>query len=272
MTPGGGAAVAVSLTFDLDAEAGCLGQSRDYLSRLTSLSDARYGVVRGLPRILSVLERFSLPATFYVPGYTAEQHPDAVKSILAAGHEVAHHGYLHRMSHLLDEADQREELVKGVEALEKCSGMRPNGYRSPGWELTPETLTMLVELGFGYDSSCMGDDRPYFERHRGYSILELPIHWSLDDWPYFGSGRHVGRDAVLELWWEALEAAAVEHRHVTFTMHPEVVGRTHLLPLLEQLVSRALASFDVLFATHSTIASAYDSWTGPRDDAISRLD
>ena len=178
-----GADVAVSLTFDVDAEAGWLGTGRPYERRLTSLSEGRFSVVRGTPRILDLLARLGIRGTFFVPGHTAALYPETVRAIVAAGHEVAHHGHLHLRSDKVSAQEQADEIDLGLEALEKAGAPRPIGYRSTSWELTPETFALLVERGFGYDSSCMGDDRPYIERFEQWEILELPVHWSLDDWP-----------------------------------------------------------------------------------------
>lgn len=213
--------VAVSLTFDVDAESGWLGESPDYAHRLTSLSEGRFGITRGLPRILNLLERYGLKGTFYVPGDTAERHADAVREIASAGHEIGHHGHMHLRSDKVDAPTQREEIERGLEALQNCVGRKPDGYRSASWELTPETFTLLTEFGFAYDSSCMGDDRPYVEEHAGNSILELPVHWSLDDWPHFAwsideGGQLTDPNMVLSTWLTEYESALHDSRHVTY--------------------------------------------------------
>src|SRR5579884_420819 len=120
-----GAQVAVSLTFDADAETGYLGEGPEYERRLTTLSEGRFGMVRGTPRILDLLARHDIPATFYVPGDTAERHADMVKCIADSGHEIAHHGHLHGRSERLSPQEQREELERGTEALLACVGYAP---------------------------------------------------------------------------------------------------------------------------------------------------
>jgi peptidoglycan/xylan/chitin deacetylase (PgdA/CDA1 family) len=252
------AEVAVCLTFDVDAEAPWLAQSPEYARRLSTLSEGRYGVVRALPRILELLRRHELKATFYVPGSTADRHPDSLHSILMEGHEVGHHGHLHLRTHHLDADAQRAEMEQGLEALARIAGCRPRGYRSPAWELTPETLSLLVEHGFVYDSSCMGDDRPYVEQLGGDAILELPVHWSLDDWPYYGWSVEAGGNLFppsmwLESWLAEFDTALRERRIVTYTMHPEVVGRGYRFTALERLLELK-ARADVWFATQAEVA------------------
>jgi len=215
----GNAEVAVALTFDVDGEAPWLGDGPEYARRLTTLSQGRFGPTRGLSRILDLLAGLKVHATFYVPGYTADQHPGAVEAILAGGHEVAHHGYLHRGTDSLDGGAQRAELEEGLTALSKL-GVRPGGYRSPGWELTPETLDLLSELGFSYDASLMADDRPYWVTSGTRPLLELPGHWSLCDWPYFGwtpydGGLLADPDAVQRIWLAEFESARHDGRAVT---------------------------------------------------------
>jgi peptidoglycan/xylan/chitin deacetylase (PgdA/CDA1 family) len=255
----GGAEVAVCLTFDVDAEAPWLARSAEYARRLSTLSEGRYGVVRALPRILDLLRRHGVVATFYVPGSTADRYPDRVRAIAAAGHEVGHHGHLHLRSHEVDADAQRAEVERGLEALEPLLGRAPSGYRSPAWELTPETFGLLLEHGFAYDSSCMGDDRPYFETLDGRRILELPVHWSLDDWPYYGwsvdtGGNLISPSAWYEGWLAEFESARAERRLVTYTMHPEVVGRGYRLLALERLIGAMSDRGRVWFATHGQVA------------------
>jgi peptidoglycan-N-acetylglucosamine deacetylase len=256
----GSADVAVSLTFDVDAECGWLGEGEQYARRLTTLSEGRFSVIRGLPRILDVLRAAEVPATFYVPGDTAERHTARLGRIVEEGHEVGHHGHLHLRSDRIDVAAQREEIERGLDALGRCLGVRANGYRSASWELTPETFELLLEFGFDYDSSCMGDDRPYVEEYDGLEILELPVHWALDDWPHFAwtvdaGGAIMTQDAVLSIWLAEFESALSDRRHVTYTMHPEVIGRGSRIGLLPRLIDEFRVRANVWFATHADVAA-----------------
>jgi peptidoglycan/xylan/chitin deacetylase (PgdA/CDA1 family) len=255
----GGADVAVALTFDVDSEAPWLSEGPEYGRRLTILSQGQYGPARGLERILAMLDTAGIPATFYVPGHTADHQPAAMAAILERGHEVGHHGYLHKASERLDAAGQREELEKGLAALDR-HGVRPAGYRSPGWELTPETLAMLPGMGFRYDSSLMADDRPYWVDVAGDWLLELPGHWSLCDWPYFGyTSQHGGLladpAAVERIWLDEYESACRDGRAVTYTMHPEAIGRGYCMQMLERVVAAMRDRGRPWFATHAQIAA-----------------
>lgn len=255
----GSADVAVALTFDVDGEAPWLGEGTEYERRLSMLSMGRFGPERGVWRVLELLAEHDVPATFYVPGHTADHWPDVVPAITDAGHEVAHHGYLHLGTDGLDAAAQRAELEQGLAALEK-HGVRPAGYRSPGWELSPETLAMLSELGFSYDASLMADDRPYWVSSGGQRLLELPGHWSLCDWPYFGwtpyqGGLLADPAAVERVWLDEYESARAERRLVTYTMHPEAIGRGYLTRMLSRLITAMRERGNPWFATHAQIAA-----------------
>ena len=250
-----GAEVAVSLTFDVDAESGWLGEDSAYERRLSTLSEARYGITRGLPRILEILDRHQIGGTFYVPGDTAERHQDAIKRRRDEGHEIGHHGHLHKRSDAISPREQREEIERGTEALQRL-GVTPRGYRSPSWELTPETLDLLKTNGFAWDSSLMGDDRPYM--HDG--LLELPVHWSLDDWPHLhwkpGRGdAFTAPEAFLDTWLQEFDSAHRDRRHITYTMHPEVIGRGYRAALLDRLVEQIRDRADVWFAGHGDVAA-----------------
>lgn len=251
--------VAVSLTFDVDAEAGFLGDSPTFARRLTSLSEGRFSVTRGVPRILEMLARHQIKGSFFVPGYTAQQHPGLIEQLLKGGHEVGHHGHMHLRSDKVSAQQQVDEMNLGLEALAKAGAPRPAGYRSSSWELTPETFDLVIDNGFAYDSSCMGDDRPYIETFNGRSIIELPVHWSLDDWPMFGwsidnGGNFTHPRTLSDVWLAEYESARREGRHTSFTMHPEVIGRAARFEQLERFVERLVSDGDVWFARLDEVA------------------
>jgi peptidoglycan-N-acetylglucosamine deacetylase len=236
----------VSITIDVDGEAGLPDGGRAYAQRLTSRSERLYGLRRGLPRVLDVLSELGVRATFYVPGVVAQRHPDEVRGLLDAGHELGHHGHTHRRPDLLTAPEQRAELEDGAAALRSLSGVEVRGYRAPGWELTPATLRALGELGFTHDSSLMADDRPYLVG----DVVELPVHWTLDDAPHFE--RTTDPEPLLHCWLAELACAAAEDRHITFTLHPEILGRPHRIGVLRRLLE---AARDCGTLTHSEAAA-----------------
>jgi peptidoglycan/xylan/chitin deacetylase (PgdA/CDA1 family) len=241
---------ALAVTVDVDGEAGLAGGGS-----LSARSERLYGVRRGLERVVAVLAGHGVHATFYVPGITAERHPDAIRSIVAHGHEVGHHGHTHRSPHGLTADAQRLEIEQGLSAL-AALGIEAHGYRAPAWELTDVTLELLAQHGFAYDSSLMDDDRPY---ELG-GLLELPVHWTLDDAPYFAADP--GNDRLLGVWTRELELAAEEERPITVTLHPEILGRPHRIGLLQRLIEHA-AALGVPTLTHAELATRYRR-RGPR--------
>jgi peptidoglycan/xylan/chitin deacetylase (PgdA/CDA1 family) len=257
-----GARCAVSLSFDVDAESGYLCHGEQYARRLTSLSQGRYGIRRGLPRILDLLDEHGIRATFFVPGYTAELYPDDIREVRSSGHEIGHHGYLHERPDTITADEERTVMQRGLDALDKAVGVRPVGYRSPAWEITPTTIELLVEHGFLYDSSGMGDDVPYIETHGHNSILELPVQWLLDDWPQFGYGLDSGGqianpDKAFEIWSREFDGLYAEGGYFMLTMHPEVIGRPHRVALLHRLIEHIKAHPSVWWATGEQVARHY---------------
>ena len=249
----------VSLSFDVDGLAGlaCRPLPGGWEQRLSGRSDAEFGLRRGVTRVLERLAAGAIDATFYVPGTVALAEPALITTIAQAGHEIAHHGHAHLPSDRLDPDGQRHEIEAGLDALVSVLGTRPHGYRSPAWELTPTTLELLGEHGFAYDSSLMGDDRPY----RIGELIELPVHWSLDDAPYFAYGPGIAHaapadaDTVARAWIAEHDHAAHEQRHLTYTMHPEIIARGHRITILERLIEH-LHTNHTPTHTHTATASA----------------
>jgi peptidoglycan-N-acetylglucosamine deacetylase len=245
----GNAAFAVSVTVDVDGEHGLPHGGAGYAHRLSARSEREYGLRRGLPRVVRILEEAGVLATFYVPGAVATAHGDAVAQLLEAHHEVGHHGHRHLRPDRLSPAEQHEELSAGLDAL-RAAGARPVGYRAPGWELTDATLDALAAHDLTHDSSLMGDDRPHRVSSDGRGIWELPVHWTLDDAPHFAQGGDV--DGLGRIWRAELVAAREEGRHVTYTLHPEILGRPHRAGALARLLEDA-AEMGAWIAPHAAV-------------------
>ena len=271
----------VCLTFDFDAISVWIGPRG--ATSPSAISRGEFAVI-GVERILSLLRRESIPATFFIPGHTVETYPASVEAILAAGHEVGHHGYLHENPAALETRErEREILARGLESLEKVAGVTPSGYRSPSWDNSPHTVELLVEQGFRYESSLMADDftphwcrvgdegpldAPYRFGAR-VDLVEMPVSWVLDDFPHFefvksGGLLYPGLSAgskVQEVWEDEFRFM---HREVpggffTLTMHPEVIGRGHRMLMLERLIAFFRSHNDVAFTTLGAAAEAWRS-------------
>jgi peptidoglycan/xylan/chitin deacetylase (PgdA/CDA1 family) len=262
-----GKRAAACFTFDMDAESAILFDHPESAAWLDVMSHQAYGPRTGGPRILRLLERQGIRATFFVPGYTAERWPDTVRAIRDAGHEIGHHGYLHEGARSAPDAETEEtRLLRGLEALDEVAGMRPVGYRAPMWELSYRLPALLAKHGFLYDSGLMDADHPYrlatSPEPEASSIIELPGHWSLDDWePYnylpgiTGSGVIASPADILARWTLELEALVAEGGLFMLTNHPFISGRASRAVALETLMERAKAIDGLWIAAADQIAA-----------------
>jgi peptidoglycan/xylan/chitin deacetylase (PgdA/CDA1 family) len=185
-----------------------------------------------------------------------------VKRIAAAGHEIGIHGWIHERNSLLAEADERVLMTRAIDTLTEITGRRPVGLRTPSWDYSPNTLKLVRELGLLYDSSLMADDAPYLVLSDGEptGVVELPVEWILDDYPYFGMDRfstirpHTPPSAVFEIWAAEFDQAYEEGGLFVLTMHPHVIGHRSRIRMLERLVRHMKQRPGVWFATHEQVA------------------
>ena len=262
--PGRHRAVA-AFTFDMDAESAVLWGSPQNAGRMSVLSHQAYGPLVGVPRLLALLERHGITATFFVPGFTAERYPDVVRSVVDAGHEVAHHGYLHEQPTALSLAEEVTALDRGLEVLERVAGVRPVGYRAPMWDLSWNTPGLLAERDFAYDSSLMDADAPYaLAVEGGRSLVEIPIQWALDDWEQYcylpdvtGSGLIETPAKARELWQAEFDALREVGGCWVLTNHPFLSGRPSRAAELGRLMEHVTSAEDVWVAPLREIAA----WT-----------
>ena len=261
----GGARAAAAISFDVDAESAILADRPDAAARLTVMSHQAYGPRVGVPRLLRILERRGLRATFFIPGYTADRYPHVVRAIRDAGQEIGHHGYLHEPVFRATADEEEAYLLRGLEALDRVAGVRPLGYRAPWWETTYRTPALLARHGFRYDSSLMDDDRPYLlatgPESSSATLVEIPIQWALDDWEQYaflpdltGSGVIESPRKVLELWSAEFDALVAEAGCFVLTMHPFLSGRASRAVALDELLGRMQATDRVWIATLGEIA------------------
>jgi peptidoglycan/xylan/chitin deacetylase (PgdA/CDA1 family) len=263
LTPGtwpDGAKVAVALSFDFDAETNNL---RDGQNSPGGLSQGEYAARVSVPRILALLDKYRLPGSFFVPAVTALLHPAETKAIMAKGrHEVGLHGWIHERNSLLSEEDERTLMRKSFDTLKRVAGRAPVGIRTPSWDFSASTLKLIRELGLLYDSSLMADDRPYeiLENGKPTGVVELPVEWLLDDYPYFGFERftdvrpHITPNEVFEIWAAEFDKAYEEGTLFVLTMHPKFIGHRSRIMMLEKLIQHMRAKKDVWFATHEAVA------------------
>ena len=179
-----GAKVAVAITFDMDADSLVhIEHPQDSITRVSTISMLKYGPQVGVPRILEGYRRYGLKQTFFVPAWCIEQYPEAVDGMVKDGHEVGFHGYIHEAPNALSRGEEQYWMQRSIAVIEKHTGKRPRGNRSPLYNYSIHTTDLLVEEGFLYDSSLMGDDVPYVLDNGKGEVVELPSSWALDDWP-----------------------------------------------------------------------------------------
>jgi peptidoglycan/xylan/chitin deacetylase (PgdA/CDA1 family) len=249
---------AVALTFDLDIETPFVGEDPAVVARPGFLSQARYTPRVAVPLILSLLEQLEINATFFIPGKSAEDFPESVRSIVAAGHEIAAHGYTHEAPSGMSREREDQELQRTLEILNGF-GADVVGYRAPFFEASVNTVDLLHQQGLRYSSGMMDDIRPY--RYPGTDVIELPSQWLLDDWSQFGHGSDDGlaRNAtcahVRQLWIEEFQAIHELGGLFVLTMHPQVIGRPSRIRMLADLIAEMRAVEGVWMTTCRSIAS-----------------
>lgn len=250
---------AVALSFDSDHET---NELRDGGNSIGRMSWGQYGTRVGVPRILDLLQRNVIPATFFVPAVAALLHPDEQRRVIAEGHEIGLHGWIHELNSVLPEIVERDLHFRAADTLEKITGTRAVGMRTPSWDFSAATLKIQRELGLLYDSSLMADDDPYelLENDQPTGIVELPVEWIRDDAVYFNMHRHAALrpytppTAVLDIFRREFDRAWDEGGLFLLTMHPHVIGYRSRIFILEELIAHMKAKGDCWFATHADVA------------------
>ena len=255
----GGARVAVALSFDSDHETIPL---RDGETSPGKLSQGEYGARRGVGRILDLLRRHSIPATFFVPAVSAQLYPDEQRRVVEEGHEIGIHGWIHERNAVLPYEAERDLQERAAAKLEEITRQRPVGVRTPSWDFSPNTLRISREMGLVYDSSLMADDDPYelVEDGQPTGMVELPPEWIRDDAPYFWMDRftslrpYTPPSSVLEIFKAEFDGAYEEGGLFVLTMHPHIIGHRSRIRLLAELIEHMKGHDGVWYATHADIA------------------
>lgn len=255
----GGAKVAVALSFDSDHESIPLARGE---TSAGSLSQGEYGARAAVPRIRALLDANDIKASFFMPAVMAKLHPDEPRSLADEGHEIGIHGWIHERNSMLTHETERDLQFRAADTLEQICGRRPVGIRTPSWDFSPNTLSITREMGLLYDSSLMADDEPYelVENGEPTGIVELPVEWIRDDYPYFNMDRfsgvrpHTPPSSVLEIFAAEFDGAYREGGTFILTMHPHVIGHRSRITVLERLIEHIRGHDGVWFATHEQVA------------------
>lgn len=249
---------AVALSFDSDHDT---FELRDGGKSISALSQGQYGARQGIPRIRKILQRYDIAASFYVPAITALHYPQEQQAHIAEGHEVALHGWIHERNTLLDYETERSLMLRSADMLEKITGIRPVGIRTPSWDFSDNTLRIAQEMGLLYDSSLMADVDCYELLLDGKpcDVVELPVEWIRDDAAYLVMDRwgglrpQIAPHDILQIFIREFDAAYEEGGIFQLTMHPDIIGHRSRIWILEELIRHINARGKVWFATHADI-------------------
>jgi peptidoglycan/xylan/chitin deacetylase (PgdA/CDA1 family) len=252
----GGTRVAVLLSFDVDNESVALRFGEPTIG---ALSQGEYGARVALGRVLNLLDRQRIPASFFIPAVSLMLHPEMADAIKASGrHEFAVHGWIHEMNTQVPADVERDLVRRSLEYLTRVTGTKPVGYRAPSWNFSPATLSIIRELGFTYESSMMSDDRPYELLQDGQptGIVEIPVEWILDDAPLFNvqGANYASPREVAQVWIDEFDKAWSEGTMFVLTMHPHVSGHRSRIVALELLLAHIRGKGSAWFATHQQAA------------------
>lgn len=253
----GGARVAVLLSYDVDNET--TQGLRTGNINIGQLSQGQYGSRVALPRIVKLMDEQEIPATFFFPAWSLKLAPEQAGIIQQSGrHEIGVHGWIHELNTSLDGATESRLLAQAVDQIEAITGTRPVGYRAPSWNHSPNTLQIVRDMGFLYESSLMHDDRPYELLQNGEptGVVELPVEWILDDAPLLNplGTRYMNPRDVMQVWMDEFDKAWEEGTIFLLTMHPHVIGHRSRLVALEGLIEHIKSKDQVWFATHEQAA------------------
>jgi peptidoglycan/xylan/chitin deacetylase (PgdA/CDA1 family) len=260
-----GARCAACLTFDMDADSLIhLAHPDNGRKRVSGISMLQYGPHVAVPRIPASYQRLGIRQTFYIPAWCIERYPRAVEAIVEGGHEIGHHGYLHEnpLEQTLEE--QAYWLDLGIQIIKEATGVAPRGWRAPLSNFSDQSLDLLIERGFTYDTSLMGDDIPYIiqSRKSGKQIVEIPVHWGIDDWPQYVQSFDL--DYLMPIraprqgfaTFEQEFAAAYKYGGIwTPVLHPFVAGRLARWDVFEEFITKVIEKGDVWFAPMEEIAA-----------------
>ncbi len=253
-----GARCAVALSFDSDHET---NELRDGGKSIGRLSWGQFGHRVGVPKILDLLRKHDVRASFYVPAVTALLYPDEQKQIIADGHEIGLHGWIHELNSGLTYECERDLMQRSCDTLQRITGIKPVGMRTPSWDFSAHTLRIAKELGLLYDSSLMADEDCYELLLDGEAtgVVELPVEWVRDDAVYFWMNRFASHRPytppadVFDIFRREFDAAYAEGGVCQITFHPHVIGYRSRIWIVDELIKHAKAHPDVCFATHAEV-------------------
>lgn len=275
-----GAKCAACVTFDMDADSLVhIAHPADSHRKAATTSMLQYGPEIAIPRIVETYRRLGIRQTFFIPAWCVERYPSAIETILKGGHEIGHHGYIHENPNELSPAEEAHWLDVGIDILKRATGKAPRGWRAPLYNMSDISCDLLAERGFVYDASLMGDDQPYMLDTSKGSLVELPTHWGLDDWPQFVQSEDLGYFGNIMAPAMGFEPYIQEFNTIkkygglwVAVVHPFATGRLARWEVVANFLEKAVASGEVWFASMEDIAAHIQSVTASGAYKLRRVD
>ena len=275
-----GAKCAACVTFDMDADSLVhISHPKESHRKAATISMLQYGPEVAIPRIVETYRRLGLRQSFFIPAWCVERYPQAVQTILEGGHEIGHHGYIHEHPNELTPAEEAHWLDVGIDILTRATGKAPRGWRAPLYNMSDVSCDLLAERGFAYDASLMGDDQPYMLDTSKGSLVELPTHWGLDDWPQFVQSEDLGYFGNIMSPGMGFEPYIQEFNTIkkygglwVAVVHPFATGRLARWEVVANFLEQALAPGDVWFAPMEEIAAHVQKVTDSGEYTPRRVD
>ncbi|PLB39135.1 polysaccharide deacetylase family protein [Aspergillus candidus] len=284
-----GKRVLVGYGIDVDAVSGWINSENGSAPDLTDMSRGIFGATVGIDRLLKLLDRNNIKASWFVPGHSIESFPDQIQKIRDANHEIGLHGYSHEHVNALSEQQEREVLARSIEVVTTFTGKRPRGWTAPSWKTSPRSIKLLEEAGLEYDHSYMHHDSqlyyvPQFPEDikttdlskqapswmvpmgqlTTSKIVEVPANWHLDDWPPFQledgpSHGYVDPHVIERLWKDQFDFLYSEYETFVFpiSIHPQVSGKPQVLLLHQRLIDYLNAHEGVEWCTFGEMVDEF---------------
>ncbi|KAL2820117.1 glucose 1-dehydrogenase [Aspergillus granulosus] len=260
--------VLVGYGIDVDAVSGWINSEDGSAPDLTDVSRGIFGATVGIDRLLNLLNKNNIRATWFVPGHSVESFPEPIQKIKNANHEIGLHGYSHEHANALSEQQERDVLARSIEVLTTLTGKHPKGWTAPSWKTSPRSIKLLEEFGLEYDHSFMHHDSQLYYVPDGLAeitttdlskpasswmvpmgrltpskIVEVPANWHLDDWPPFQlengpSHGYVDPYVIERLWKDQFDFLYGEYDTFVFpiSLHPQVSGKPQVILLLQRFI------------------------------------
>ncbi len=251
----------MALSFDSDHETSDL---RDGGGSVARLSWGQYGARVGVPRIAALLAKHDVRATFFVPAVTALIHPDEQRALVAAGHEIGLHGWIHEMNTSVPPEDERDLIFRAADTLEAITGQRGPWAcaRHPGISAPSPSPSSANLVSPTTSPALMADEDCYelLDNGEPTGIVELPVEWIRDDAPYLAMNRgswqrpYMPPAGVFDIWRRELDAAFDDGGIFQLTCHPHIIGYRSRVWILDELIRHARSRGAVWFATHAEVA------------------